>query len=72
MSAVLESTERFPGAPRPDSDGMSRFERECAEAVGIVADRLGPIATPAVRNALTAAYTLGRFGGVRLAAQVRK
>lgn len=72
MSAVIESTERFPGAPRPDADSMSRFERERAEAVEVVADRLGQVATPAVRSALLAAYTLGRFDGVRFASQVRK
>jgi len=75
MSALpdfLESAERFPGAPRPQPDEMSRFERERDAAVDLVSERLGPLATEAVRSALHAAYTFGRFDATRYATQVRK
>lgn len=70
MSAVLESTERFPGAPRPQPDEVSRFERERDEAVRLVSEKLGEFATPGVQSALHAAYTLGRFDATRYARQV--
>ena len=70
MSAVLESTERFPGAPRPQPDEVSRFERERDEAVRLVSEKLGELATPGVQSALHAAYTLGRFDATRYARQV--
>jgi len=72
MSAVLESETRFPGAPRPQPDDVSRFERERDEAVRLVSEKLGPLATEAVVSGLHAAYTLGRFDATRYARQVRK
>lgn len=67
MLQAIESTERFPGAPRPQPDEVSRFERERDEAVRLVSEKLGEFATPGVQSALHAAYTLGRFDATRYA-----